>query len=285
MNSMLATLRVVGRSREAARPVFSPEAAWLIADILGGSERAMAVCGHAADARLPRIAFKTGTSAGHRDAWAIAYNPEYVVGIWLGNPDGTPAAGLVGIEAAAPVAYEVFRGLYPEGSSPWYDKPAGLSRRAVCAASGQPPGRHCPRKCEEDYIRGVSDPRPCAVHRSAGGKAGAAPPQTWPPHIAAFLRQSGLSTGAEAAASGLRITSPVDGAAYRLATGRPRAEQTLQCTAAGAAGQTLYWFVDGRPWAATCGEDSVFWPLAKGNHTIVCATSRGRTDKVAITVE
>ena len=111
--------------------IFSPETAYMVADILGGTERSMDLFGHIGDACLPRIAWKTGTSSGFRDAWTVAWNPEYVVGVWLGNPDGDGASVLVGANAAAPIAGDVFRTLYPAGNSVWFEKPEALSRRML----------------------------------------------------------------------------------------------------------------------------------------------------------
>ena len=74
--------------------LFSEAAAYMIAEILSGDERALDLSGHMADVDMPRVAWKTGTSAGNRDAWSIAYNPEYVVGVWIGNPDGRPSPSL-----------------------------------------------------------------------------------------------------------------------------------------------------------------------------------------------
>jgi penicillin-binding protein 1C len=80
--------------------LFSPQACWLMADMLSGDERVAMVAGHRAEVRLPRLAWKTGTSSGFRDAWVVGYNPETVVAVWVGNPDGRPVpAGDVGFGA------------------------------------------------------------------------------------------------------------------------------------------------------------------------------------------
>src|SRR5690606_12588589 len=55
-----------------------------------------------------RIAYKTGTSYGYRDAWAIGYDGDTVIGVWVGRPDGVPVSGLTGISAAAPILFEGF---------------------------------------------------------------------------------------------------------------------------------------------------------------------------------
>ncbi len=69
-----------------------------------------------------RIAWKTGTSFGFRDAWAVGITPKYVVAVWVGNANGEGRAGLTGIEKAAPVMFDIFRSL-PENGKHWFTKP------------------------------------------------------------------------------------------------------------------------------------------------------------------
>ena len=64
-----------------------------------------------------RLAYKTGTSYGHRDAWAIGFDGRYVAGVWIGRPDGTPVPGAFGGELAAPILFEL-AGLMGEGAVP-----------------------------------------------------------------------------------------------------------------------------------------------------------------------
>ncbi|MEY4135765.1 MAG: hypothetical protein RL386_2115 [Bacteroidota bacterium] len=89
-----------------------------------------------------RIAWKTGTSFGFRDAWAIGLTPEYLVATWVGNADGVGRPGLIGTRVAAPFMFELF-GLLP--ASGWFQKPYdGLRKSPVCRESGWPAGRFCP---------------------------------------------------------------------------------------------------------------------------------------------
>jgi len=89
-----------------------------------------------------RVAWKTGTSFGFRDAWAIGVTPEYVVGVWAGNADGEGRPGLVGTLAAAPVLFEAF-GLLPPTS--WFDTPYDdLTKVETCRETGFRAGQHCP---------------------------------------------------------------------------------------------------------------------------------------------
>lgn len=88
-----------------------------------------------------RVAWKTGTSYGFRDAWAIGTTPEFVVGIWVGNASGEGRPGLTGIATAAPLMFNVFSSL-PKTS--WFKKPYDeLSEVVVCRESGFKAGRFC----------------------------------------------------------------------------------------------------------------------------------------------
>jgi penicillin-binding protein 1C len=91
---------------------------------------------------MPRVAWKTGTSFGNRDAWAVGVTPEYVVGVWVGNANGEGRPSLTGTASAAPIMFDVFSRL-PAG--PWFDKPWDeLSPLTVCRQSGHPASRFCP---------------------------------------------------------------------------------------------------------------------------------------------
>jgi penicillin-binding protein 1C len=82
------------------------ESAWMVGDILAGMPPP-------AGAPADRVAYKTGTSYGHRDAWAIGFDGRHVIGVWMGRPDGTPVPGAFGGGLAAPVLFEAFARLKP----------------------------------------------------------------------------------------------------------------------------------------------------------------------------
>ena len=92
-----------------------------------------------------RIAWKTGTSFGFRDGWAIGITPKYVVGVWVGNTTGEGRPGLTGINSAAPALFEIFR-LLPV-TRDWFDKPQGeMVKISVCHESGYRAGEYCDHK-------------------------------------------------------------------------------------------------------------------------------------------
>ena len=85
---------------------------------------------------LPRLSLKTGTSFGFRDAWTIAFTPEYTVGVWLGNFNGEASPALVGRRAAVPLALRIFRQMPLEGR--WFRRPAGTPRRLLTSVGQRP---------------------------------------------------------------------------------------------------------------------------------------------------
>jgi penicillin-binding protein 1C len=89
-----------------------------------------------------RIAWKTGTSFGFRDGWAIGITPKYVVGVWVGNTDGEGRPNLTGINTAAPALFEIFR-LLPV-TRDWFEMPVGdMVKIKVCRQSGYRAGEYC----------------------------------------------------------------------------------------------------------------------------------------------
>ncbi len=258
---------LAGIAHPEATPVFSPATAFLVADMLKGEERLRALCGHNAAVAAPPMAWKTGTSTGFRDAWTIAYNPEYVVGVWLGNPDGQAAEALVGGVLAAPLVYDLFRRLYPDGVGPWYEPPANLRRRDVCVASGLPPGPWCATATEDWYQPGIAPNALCPACADA---------QATP-----------AATGNTAnPASALAIVAPANGAQYRCLQGMETLNQQLALSVTHPdPGTDLYWFVNGRFWRQARADAPLFWSLAPGSWTFVCCDRDGRQDRVSIVVD
>lgn len=87
----------------AAKQIMSRASAWHLWDILADLAPPPGVAAH-----RRQIAYKTGTSYGHRDAWSIGFDGQHVIGVWLGRPDGTPVPGAFGGDLAAPILFEAF---------------------------------------------------------------------------------------------------------------------------------------------------------------------------------
>ncbi|MCB5411036.1 penicillin-binding protein 1C [Pseudogemmobacter faecipullorum] len=96
----------LGEGRGEGQRLVSAVAAWQVSDILAG-------LAPPPGAPANRLAYKTGTSYGHRDAWAIGYDGAHVIGVWMGRADGTPVPGAFGADTAAPVLFQAFSRLKP----------------------------------------------------------------------------------------------------------------------------------------------------------------------------
>lgn len=108
------------------------------------------------------VAWKTGTSFGFRDAWAVGVTPRYAVGVWAGNADGEGRPGLVGVTAAAPVLFDIFQLLRTDvWFSPPYDD---MIRLPVCSKSGYRPLPHCPKDSVWLPRSGLEAPA-CSYHQ------------------------------------------------------------------------------------------------------------------------
>jgi penicillin-binding protein 1C len=119
------------------------------------------------------VAWKTGTSIGFRDGWAIGVTPTVAVGVWVGNADGEGRPGLTGTDAAAPLLFSIFSALPPDRG--WFDQPnSELQPVTVCAQSGYPATNLCRNQIQQWAVKNKLQLAPCPyhqlVHLSADGK-------------------------------------------------------------------------------------------------------------------
>ncbi|MCC8987002.1 MAG: penicillin-binding protein 1C [Candidatus Contendobacter sp.] len=110
---------------EPGRAVLTGAACWYLADILRSAPPPQNVLTPNSLAWPRAIAYKTGTSYGFRDAWALGFDPDYTVGVWVGRPDGSPSPGYYGRNTAAPLLFRIFD-LLPAPATPPTAPPAGV---------------------------------------------------------------------------------------------------------------------------------------------------------------
>lgn len=152
-------------SNTGGKVLFSPEAVYLIGNILSDLARPDLPQAYILDSKLPKIAWKTGTSYGKRDAWAIGYSPRYTVGVWMGNMKGDGAAELSGAVMAVPLLVEVFNAIDYDSDKKWFPKPQHITERVVCAETGMVPNENCTHKTTDFYIEKVSSQAPCNLYQ------------------------------------------------------------------------------------------------------------------------
>lgn len=117
----------VAMALETAAPVLDPVSAWYVSNILADVPPPL-------NGSPGRVAYKTGTSYGYRDGWAVGFDGKTVIGVWVGRPDGAPVPGLTGITGAAPILFEAFDRLGNQ-RAPLPRPPAG----AIIASNTQLP--------------------------------------------------------------------------------------------------------------------------------------------------
>ncbi|MDX5319715.1 MAG: penicillin-binding protein 1C, partial [Bacteroidota bacterium] len=132
-----------------------PAAAFMVSEILCGLQRPDFPNSWQMGKSAPRIAWKTGTSYGRRDAWSIGYNDEYTIGVWVGNFNNEGAPGLNGTESATPLLFYLFQAVQPRSKEHWLFAPDDLSLREICTETGMIPGKHCVNLGQDYFIPGI----------------------------------------------------------------------------------------------------------------------------------
>jgi penicillin-binding protein 1C len=176
-----------GENLAQGRRLLSPEAAWITLKTLQELQAPEGFGYGLSNALRPTIAWKTGTSSGHRDVWAVGVTPSHTVAIWLGRPDGLPMRDATGLTVAGPLLFSVFSMLPDDRSR--FTKPPGVRQVEVCWPDGR---------------RAALVARGCDVTHLAYTVKGVAPPTLRPEYRAGFF-QSTVKILLDAE-SGLRVS-------------------------------------------------------------------------------
>ena len=141
----------------------SPSSIWFTFKALMDVNRPEERSGWEGFSSTGRIAWKTGTSFGFRDAWAIGFNRSYVVGVWAGNADGEGRPGLTGVSAAAPLLFDIFDLL---GDAGWFEEPtADMEEVEICLESGHRASPLCTRTAKKMIPRSGLISSVCNYHQ------------------------------------------------------------------------------------------------------------------------
>ena len=248
-------LRLLKDSTQLPERIASPEACWIISDILRYDREL-----------LPpdlQVSLKTGTSYGLRDAWACAWTPDFTVCIWAGKPDASSWEGLTGARTAAPIAAKIIRAVTKKPAK--YQRPDGLIARQVCSVSGKPPLALCPSTKLEWAIDGVTQTFPCDIHTVKNNKTVKSMPEGFSP-------ESGRK---------LSIASPIPGASYFNAPLNNNRKIPLK--AEGTPG-AIFWYVDGKYAGKTMGGQTLFHEIPDGEHFVSAADENGRSCTVKVKI-
>lgn len=139
----------------------SPASNYMINEILSKVNRPDFPVNWTATEKMPKIAWKTGTSYGRKDAWSIGYNKNYTVGVWSGNFSGAGAADLSGANTATPLLFRIFNTIDYDSDEEWFRQPDDCDIRQVCSETGLVPSGHCSSLVTDYFIPLISSSKTC----------------------------------------------------------------------------------------------------------------------------
>lgn len=317
---MAATPRLTEHAPLRERRLMSAEAAYIVRTML---ERAPADSYSTREydtASRTQLAWKTGTSYGYRDSWAIGVTPTHLVGVWIGRPDGTPQPGQFGAVTALPLLVEVVDGLPAPRRPRLAPLPTGVEQVEICwplgLAAKDTEAAHCHRRLDaltrtgtlpptlpdrrggewsSPLLRYWQDPASGRRHNQSCPRAGLVPVTVarWPalayPWLSAPLRARSaipeLAAGCltDGLGEGLRIAGLEDGAVLRQPPNRNGALRT-RVQALGSDGE-VQWLLDERPHARSRAHEAVELVFAAdGEHRIIAIDSSGRHAALSVRV-
>ena len=141
--------------------VLSTAATFMINEILSKVNRPDFPLNWESTAHLPKIAWKTGTSYGRRDAWSIGYNKRFTVGVWIGNFSALGIPELSGANVATPLLFKIFNTIDYNNDEEWFQQPKDCDTRIVCSETGMLPDLHCTNLVTDYFIPMVSPAKKC----------------------------------------------------------------------------------------------------------------------------
>ena len=317
-----ATLRLQPDDTLRERPLLSPGSAWIVRRILSGQARPDRDP-RAELVQRPVLAWKTGTSYGFRDAWAIGVGPRYLIGVWIGRPDGTPVPGQFGLASAAPLMLQVHDVLTNRDSqrgitAPVKPVPANVGVAAICWPLGQPMNRSDPNCRRQRFawtldnttpptLQALDQPLSVGLMESVWVNAkglrvdarcpGAEPRSIalWPAPLEPWLpraerREARIPAAdpdcpppALAASSPLSIVGVREGDQLRLPAASQQALR-LKLSALGGSGRR-WWFLNGAPLGDSANQDFINASFEQlGRYQLSVLDEAGQTARVEFSV-
>jgi len=290
-------------------PIFAPGAAFLTRTALAEKDRPDFPRRRDVSTLPPDIHWKTGTSFGFRDAWAVGSGARYTAVVWTGNVDNKPSAELVGSEAAGPLLFDVLEGLADRARRGLETPPAALTEIEVCAYSGHLASDACPSRVKASALVHAVPTTPCPYHQhiEVDRESGLAtmpacrkPGRDYelrsfvvlPSSVTAWLADRHRTIPEvpiyEAGCTGETgspptMTLPSEGLIITLIPGMPARQQAVPLTASTRA-STLSWFVDGALVAVGPSSQRQFWTPTVGRHSITVADAVGRKARRVVEV-
>jgi penicillin-binding protein 1C len=289
--------------------ILSPESNYLVTSILAQITRPDLPNNFNYTYRLPKIAWKTGTSYGKKDAWSIGYNSEYTVGIWIGNFDGSGVPEISGANIATPLLFEVFNTIAYNQPDNWFKEPSKLKGRVICLETGDLPNGFCTNFGTEMFIPGVSHNRKCnhltqifcnkklKISYCTSCQPSEGTDTTWLPNIApellayyqskkinyqkAFIHNPNCTRIFEE--KNLKITFPVDKSTYFINQSEHQ-KLSLTCQASGES-QKVYWYANDKYLGQRKPSETLLYTPETGKTKIFCLDDKSRSHQIEVVIK
>jgi penicillin-binding protein 1C len=292
----------------SGRSVMSAAATFMINETLSKVNRPDFPLNWQSTGHMPKIAWKTGTSYGRRDAWSIGYNKKYTVGVWVGNFSALGIPELSGANVATPLLFKIFNTLDYDSDREWFSIPEDCGIRMACSETGLLPGDHCTNTVTDYYIPLISSTEKCnnmqEVALSPDEKMAyckvcmpaAGYKKKWfktitpemqhyfeerkiayvkiPPHNAAcekIFKEGGPA-----------ITSPKNGSEYFISKKNPE-PLSLSCYTGNDVSK-VYWYINNQFYKAVDANTKQFFIPQEGPVKISCTDDKGRNRDIWIQV-
>jgi len=308
-NGMYQPLRFLqtGKASPGIR-ILTQEASFLLHETLSQTDRPDLPVNWSSTESLPKIAWKTGTSYGRRDAWSIGYNQRYTIGVWVGNFSGKGIPELSGSSIATPLLFRLFNAIDRQSHTQWYSPGTHLEQRMVCTESGLTPGPQC-QQIVMDYFIPLVSPRAICEHQKEVSvspderisycvycQPAAGYRKKWfavfPEEVQAFMEQHQASKTTIPPHNpgctqvwdekGPLIKSPKHQSEYFLSKQHPE-PLALECQPAADVAM-VHWYINDRFYKSTPARQKIFFMPDAGRQKISCTDDKGRNRNVVIEV-
>ncbi len=288
---------------------FSPASSFMISEILSTLTRPDLPNNYQSSIHVSKIAWKTGTSYGRRDAWSIGYNPDFTVGVWVGNFSGEGVPELTGADIATPLLFEIFNSIDYNSSNRWFVYPEDLDFRLVCTQSGNPPEEFCEHQVIDYFIPGISSNVKCthlkkifvSPDESYSYCTACLPGNGYKIMLFPDLKQEVLSYYENEKIVYRKIpphnhdcsriftshppviTSPINNKEYLV--GMNDGQQIMLSCNPDNEVSTVYWYINDRFYKSCLPGEHLFFTPGQGKLKISCSDDKGRNTDILISVQ
>ena len=247
----------ITQKTRTTRRVFSPEVAFILTHILSDKDARIPSFGYNSSLALPfPCAVKTGTSKDFRDNWTIGYTPNYTVGVWVGNFDGSPMFSVSGVTGCGPLFRDIMLTLENNNPNHEFEKIDGLIEIDICPESGKLADKNCPGTMTEIFIAGT-EPKIKCTHSQHGQPSQSSESKAI---------QAGFPT------TDLTITFPRNGDIFKIDPILRRIYQTVRFMASVPKEfpfDRMEWWINGKKKSETDTQSPYSWKLQPGLYTII----------------